>query len=106
MKWEIVVKGMFLSFEALNDKSGYDFIMLKKEYGSRNSYDTDLYVYSMKDKKLKYVNQPQGFKGLTYTKLLMSNGFDKIFMFENKYVRFKKNLRRSLRHDDQYQYKY
>jgi len=87
MKWKLVIKGLFLSFEALNDKSGYDFIVLKKEYGSRNSYDTDLYVYSIKDKKMKHINHPQGFKGNTYTKLLMSNGFDKIYMIDRKYVK-------------------
>lgn len=98
MKWKLVVEGLFISFEALNDKSGYDFILLKYEYGSRNSFDTDLYVYSIKDKKLKHINQPQGFKGMGYTKLLMSNGFDKIYMYDSKYTKFKKNTRRRLSH--------
>ena len=29
MKWKLVLEGNFVSFEALNDKSGFDFIILK-----------------------------------------------------------------------------
>jgi len=29
MEWKLIVIGDFISFEALNDNSGYDFIILK-----------------------------------------------------------------------------